>query len=78
MTIKNKRVIGKIRQLADVLDTDQVSAVEQAIDALSADLTGSVAQRRLAEVLALAQEIRSSLPADWCTDELYDEAGLPR
>ena len=32
MTIKNERVLDKIRDLAQTLETDQVSAVEQAVD----------------------------------------------
>ena len=80
MTIKNERVLEKIRDLAGALETDQVSAVEQAVDALSQQLSQSSVERRLAEVMELTQVIRQSLPpgATWDADDLYDEAGLPR
>ena len=78
MTIKNERVLEKIRDLAGALETDQVSAVEQAVDALSRHVSGSHAERRVAEALELASVIRRTLPAGWGTDDLYDEAGLPR
>ena len=44
MTIKNERVLAKSRDLAGSLETDQVSAVEQAVDRLSR----SSVERRLA------------------------------
>ncbi len=78
MTIKNQRVVDKIRDLARTLDTDQVSAVEQAVDSLAQEAAGSEVERRLAEAMELAAVMRRSLPADWDRDDLYDEAGLPR
>ena len=78
MTIKNERVLEKIRDLAGALETDQVSAVEQAVDALSQQVSGSHAERRLVEALELASVIRKTLPEGWDTEDLYDEAGLPR
>lgn len=80
MTIKNERVVNKIRTLADSLHTDQVSAVEQAVDALSREVARSAVEQRLAQVLDLARTIRESLPSEVTLDveELYDEAGLPR
>jgi hypothetical protein len=80
MTIKNKRVLEKIRDLAGALETDQVSAVEQAVDVLSQQLSRSTVERRLAEVMDLAHVIRQSFPpgATWDAEDLYDEAGLPR
>ena len=70
MTIKNERVLEKIRDLAGALETDQVSAVEQAVDVLSQQLSQSTVERRLAEVMELAQVIRQSLPpgATWDAD----------
>lgn len=78
MTIKNERVLGKIRELAGTLATDQVSAVERAVDALSQQVAGSEVERRLAEVVDMAAVIREGLPSGWDTEDLYDEAGLPR
>lgn len=80
MTIKNERVAAKIRDLARQLDTDQVTAVERAIDALSEEVAHSVPERRLVEVLQLAQAIREALPskAALSTEDLYDDQGLPR
>lgn len=80
MTIKNERVTGKIRDLAQLLETDQITAVERAVDELSERVSRSVAEGRLAEVLNLAKAIRESLPAAATldTDDLYDERGLPR
>ena len=67
MTIKNERVLEKIRDLAGALETDQVSAVEQAVDALSQQVSGSHAERRLVEALELASVIRKTLPEGWRT-----------
>jgi hypothetical protein len=80
MTIKNERVVEKIRSLADSLQTDQVSAVEQAVDALSAEVARSTVEQRLAQVRELARTIRQSLPPEVTLDaeDLYDEAGLPQ
>lgn len=80
MTIKNERVLEKIRALATTLHTDQVSAVEQAVDSLTRQCSASAAERRLDHVLSLARTIRQSLPDGPvpCDHALYDEAGLPR
>ena len=78
MTIKNDRVLEKIRALAGALETDQVSAVERAVDALSGQTSGSEAERRLADVVDLAAAMRKGLPSGWDAEDLYDEAGLPR
>ncbi len=80
MSIKNERVAGKIRELAQLLETDQVTAVERAVDALSEQVSQSVAEGRLIEVLQLAHAIREGLSAGATlnTDDLYDDQGLPR
>ncbi len=78
MTIKNERVLDKIRDLAQTLETDQVSAVEQAVDAMSKAAAQSVLEQRLDEVLELASVVRRGLPRDWDAEDLYDDAGLPR
>ncbi len=80
MSIKNERVAGKIRELAQLLETDQVTAVERAVDALSEQVSQSVAEGRLVEVLQLAHAIREGLSAGATlnTDDLYDDQGLPR
>ena len=80
MTIKNERVAGKIRELAQLLETDQVTAVERAVDALFEQVSQSVAEGRLVEVLQLAHAIREGLSAGATlnTDDLYDDQGLPR
>ncbi|HPE12734.1 MAG: type II toxin-antitoxin system VapB family antitoxin [Actinobacteria bacterium] len=80
MTIKNARVLAKIRGLAGALETDQVSAVEQAVDALSEQVSQSTVERRLADAMELVHAIQQSLPAGVTLDaeDLYDEAGLPR
>lgn len=77
---KNERVAGKIRELAQLLETDQVTAVERAVDALSEQVSQSVAEGRLVEVLQLAHAIREGLSAGATlnTDDLYDDQGLPR
>jgi hypothetical protein len=80
MTIKNARVLAKIRDLAGALETDQVSAVEQAVDALSKQVSQSTVERRLADVMELVHAIQQSLPPGVTLDaeDLYDESGLPR
>jgi hypothetical protein len=80
MTIKNERVLEKIRDLAGALETDQVSAVEQAVDTLSQQVSQSSVERRLADAMELVHAIQRSLPPGVTLDaeELYDEAGLPR
>lgn len=80
MSIKNERVAGKIRELAHLLDTDQVTAVERAVDALSEQVSHSVAEGRLVEVLQLAESIREALPSGTAlnTNDLYDDQGLPQ
>lgn len=80
MTIKNERVLAKIRNLADDLDVDQVTAIESAVDALARSRPTSVSEEHLARVLTVARQIRESAPSDfvWDADELYDEFGLPR
>jgi hypothetical protein len=80
MTIKNARVLAKIRDLAGALETDQVSAVEQAVDALSEQVSQSTVERRLADVMELVHAIQQSLPPGVTLDaeDLYDKAGLPR
>jgi hypothetical protein len=80
MTIKNARVLAKIRDLAGALETDQVSAVEQAVDALSEQVSQSTVERRLADVMELVHAIQQSLPPGVTLDaeDLYDESGLPR
>lgn len=80
MTIKNERVLEKIRDLAGALETDQVSAVEQAVDTLSQQVSQSSVERRLADAMELVRAIQQSLPPGVTLDaeELYDEAGLPR
>ncbi|MBK9435920.1 MAG: type II toxin-antitoxin system VapB family antitoxin [Candidatus Nanopelagicales bacterium] len=80
MTIKNERVLEKIRDLAGALETDQVSAVEQAVDALTNQVSQSTAERRLTDAMELVHAIRQSLPPGVTLDaeDLYDEAGLPR
>ena len=78
MTIKNERVLEKIRDLARALETDQVTAVEKAVDTLSSQAARSVVERRLDEVLSIASAVRKGLPQDWDTEDLYDDAGLPQ
>lgn len=79
MTIKNQRVLEKIRELAGSLDTDQVTAVEKAVDRMAAELAGSLLEQRLGAVLGLAAAIHDALPEDALeTESLYDDTGLPR
>lgn len=83
MTIKNERVNRKVRQLAETLATDQVTAVERAVDRMLQEsrTRGSAAEARLSEVLELVRELRDTLPEGLtsgnATDGLYDADGLP-
>jgi hypothetical protein len=54
--------------------------VEQAVDALSKQVSQSTVERRLADVMELVHAIQQSLPPGVTLDaeDLYDKAGLPR
>ena len=66
--------------LAGALETDQVSAVEQAVDALSEQVSQSTVERRLADAMELVHPFSSPFRRGVTLDaeDLYDEAGLPR
>lgn len=84
MTIKNDRVVGKVKRLANELGTGQVEAIELAVDRLTTQIKagGSSLEKRTAEVLELSRSIRdiiddANLTSTNATDDLYDEWGLP-
>lgn len=76
----SERVVAKIRDLARLLNTDQIAAIERAVDELSERVSQSVVEARLADSLRHARTIRELLPsgAELDTEDLYDDKGLPR
>lgn len=81
LSIKNPTVLELTRELAGLLGTSQVSALELALrEKLTRELAGDDARRErvrreLLELRALVGEAPSRQQID---DDLYDEWGVPR
>lgn len=85
LNIKNEQTERLIRELAAELQTSLTGAVEDAVRARLDQVRGERSRGsgdRVAEVLALAAELRVRLGADYLAQDfdalLYDERGLPR
>ena len=81
MNIKNERVHEMVREAARRTGRSQTSVVEAALEAYLAglDSTRDARAERLREILADFDDLLTDTDrAAMTTDELYDEAGLPR
>ncbi|MFT4135943.1 type II toxin-antitoxin system VapB family antitoxin [Microbacterium sp.] len=81
LSIKNPTVLELTRELAGVLGTSQVSALEVAVrEKLERELTKSDARReRVLRDLIQLRELASGGPTrQQIDDDMYDEWGLPR
>ncbi|UFU04266.1 type II toxin-antitoxin system VapB family antitoxin [Ruania suaedae] len=86
LNIKNEDTSALVRQLAEMLGTSQVGAVEDAVRHRLAEVraTGDYQRVRSQAILELGAEFRRRLtPAQidalrHAEDDLYDDAGLPR
>lgn len=82
LNIKNERVHALAREVAQRTGRTQTSAIEVALERYLQETTPSVARSRdeqLDELLADVQaRLRAADEPPLDTDELYDDAGLPR
>ncbi|HRW19379.1 MAG TPA: type II toxin-antitoxin system VapB family antitoxin [Dermatophilaceae bacterium] len=85
LNIKNERVCRLAKQAAELTGQSQVSALEQALEALIADVQRDrERERRVRLTRELIEEGRGTVTdedREWTRrfmEEMYDEDGLPR
>jgi len=82
LNIKNEHVHDLARQAARLTGMSQTGVIEAALERYLADLTQPAAATRLARVHEILADVDRRLTdgdrAALSTDDLYDDAGLPR
>jgi len=82
LNIKNEHVHDLARQAARLTGMSQTGVIEAALERYLADLTQPAAATRLARVHEILADVDRRLTdgdrAALGTDDLYDDAGLPR
>ena len=82
LNIKNDHVHDLARQAARLTGLSQTGVIESALERYLADLTPPDAATRLARVHEILADVDRRLTdtdrAALSTDDLYDDAGLPR
>lgn len=83
LNIKDEALIAEAKELAALLGTTATGAVREAVqERLAREKAGrdEAAQRRIAAIMAIAEEASKLFPPGSSSDhsDLYDENGLPR